>query len=150
MTSINFNLSLRLKGLALIDGILCNIISEKDYKDLNVLKVNIIGKLKTSFVVHKNGEFSHGKTLKKAIEDLRYKVSNRDTSEFTSWKNNLNKEVSLNEAIAAYRTITGACEQGVRDFVESVNLPNKITPKKIIKLTKNKYGHAMFVRFLNN
>ena len=59
--------------------------------------------------------------------------------------------MSLEDAIKMYRTITGACEQGTRYFVEQQkNLPAKITVAEAIKITEGQYNHDMLVRFLEN
>ena len=46
-----------------------------------------------------------------------------------------------------YRVITGACKQGVKDFVDNKQLPEKLSIKQVIKLTVNNYGHDSFKRF---
>lgn len=52
-----------------------------------VARVIVCGKTEMSYVVDDdNGNYSHGKTLKEARESLKFKISNRDTSEFRAWK----------------------------------------------------------------
>ena len=89
--------------------------------------------------------FSHGSTLKQAIEDLMFKVSDRDTSEYKSWKVSQTKNKS--ELIQAYRKITGACESGVKSFLSSKKIEDKMTVRKVIKLTEGHYGHNEFKQF---
>jgi hypothetical protein len=137
--------SFKKKGLVKIDGILSYLFSRKKLKDLIVFKVKIVGKLKFSFIVQREQQFSHGETVKKAIESLRYKLSDRDTNEFKKWK--LTTTISLDDAIQAYRAITGACELGVRNFCESIKVPEKLTVKKAIELTDGKYGSDKFAEF---
>jgi hypothetical protein len=61
----------------------------------------------------------------------------------------LDDTLSYEKAIAAYRTITGACSAGTRDFIEN-RLPSphkdKYTIREIIKLTKNEYGGKKFAK----
>ena len=89
---------------------------------------------------------AYGETVEKAIEDLRYKITDRDTSRYSSWK--LTDVRPVDEVIQAYRVITGACEMGVRQFVEAQGkLPEKISLKEVIKRTKESYGSKEFARF---
>ena len=47
-----------------------------------------------------------------------------------------------------YRTITGACSFGVKDFVKTKNIKNKkYKISDIIKITENSYGHKEFKEF---
>ncbi|MCB0420648.1 MAG: hypothetical protein KDD61_06615, partial [Bdellovibrionales bacterium] len=141
--------SLKRKGLILIDGILSWILSEKTIGEVTAFEIRIVGKKDISFAVRKGNLYSHGETIEKAIEDLRYKISDRDASEFEHWRDDLDMEVSIEDAIAAYRTITGACETGVKLFVESIKVPEKLTPNIIVELTSGKYGNDNFKSFLN-
>jgi hypothetical protein len=138
-------LSLKTKGLIKIDGILSWLISRKKIGPLFAFKVKIVGKLTTSFAVQRGLLFSHGETVEKAIESLRYKLQDRDTSRFEGWK--LTTKVSLDDAIQAYRAITGACEYGVRIFCESKKIPEKLTIAKAIEITAGSYGSAKFAAF---
>ncbi len=137
--------SFKKKGLVKIDGILSWLISKKKTAQLVVFKVQIVGKLNFSFVVQRNDQFSHGKTVKEAIESLRYKLSDRDTSRFKKWTPKT--KVSVEDAIQAYRAITGACELGVKNFCESIKVPKQMTVSKVIELTQGKYGNEEFQKF---
>lgn len=141
------SMSFKRKGLIQIDGILSWIISRKKKGVLTIFKIKIVGKLKTSYAVKRGDNYAHGETIEKAIDDLKYKCMGRDTSEFVSWRKNMDKKVSFEDAVAAYRTITGACEYGVREFVNSITIPKKITPNVIIDKTKGQYGHETFAGF---
>jgi hypothetical protein len=79
------------------------------------------------------------------LESLRYKLSDRDTSRFKKW--NLGTQITLEDAIQAYRAITGACEFGVRQFVESNAIPKKLTVRKVIELTNGNFGDKQFSEF---
>ena len=85
--------------------------------------------------------------MAEAREGLLYKIGNRYTSEFKAWT--LDKVVSKSEAIKAYRVITGACEGGVRAWMETRSTPEKLTVKEIIELTKGAYGASEFAGFFN-
>ncbi len=111
-----------------------------------VAKVIVCGKTTTSYVVNDgHGNYSHGATVVEARRGLLYKLSSRDTSEFKGWK--LDKQVTLAEAIRAYRSITGACEGGVRNFCEGKTLAKKFTVKEAIALTAGQYGDKVFAEF---
>jgi len=136
------------RGYVVADGIHKKLKSQKQIGEITVFEVENFPQKTTSFVVKKGSLFSHGETIEKAIEDLRYKISDRDTSRFEHWGKDLNKVVSLEDAIAAYRSITGACEYGVKSFVESIKVPDFLTPKIIMELTKNNFGNNEFCKFL--
>jgi len=133
------------RGFIYADGILKKIKKKRKQGEIEVFECE-----NNSFVAKKGESFSHGETLKQAIEDLRYKISDRDLSDFESWKNNPDKEIKLDDAIQAYRVITGACEMGVKDFVSRINVPEKLTPNEVIKLTKGYYGNDVFSAFIEN
>ena len=136
------------RGYVHADGITKKLKSQKKLGEIEVFEVYEFPKTKTSFVVKRGDAFSHGETIEKAIEDLRYKISDRDTSKFDHWKSNLDQVVSLDDAIKAYRLITGACEMGTKQFVESIQVPEKLTPKVILELTHGHFGSDKFREFL--
>jgi hypothetical protein len=56
--------------------------------------------------------------------------------------------MTAKEAIESYRVITGACEAGVRGFVQSQGgLKKTYTVKEVIKLTKGQYGNEVYAAF---
>ena len=124
------------------DGILSEVIEHKG----NVYKVKNHGSDNISYLVKNGDVYSHGKTVKEAKESLIYKLSNRDTSVYKDYK--LDTKVSKKEAIQMYRAITGACESGTRYFVERLReVPESLTIKEIIELTKGQYGNDTFRKF---
>ena len=124
------------------DGIKCAILSHK--KD--VYKVKNFGENDTSYVIEKDGVFSHGKTLKEARESFIYKISNRDTSAYENLT--LDSVVTFEEAVKMYRVITGACEAGTKYFVSQLSeVKKKYTIAEIIKLTEGQYGSDSFKKF---
>ncbi len=133
--------SFKESGYLFVDGILAKIISHRG----PVYRVMICGKTKSSYCVTNGVSWSHGETLAKAREGLIYKISSRDKSEFKDWK--LDKEVSKADAIKAYRVITGACEQGVRNWMEAHKTPEIITVEGIIRITEGAYGYEEFKKF---
>lgn len=116
----------------------------------NVYKVHKLGQEDKPFYLITDGDnhWAHGATIKEAKADLIYKINDRDTSEYE--KLSLDDTLSYEEAIAAYRSITGACSAGTIDFIEN-RLPTphkeKYTIREIIELTKNEYGGKAFAKF---
>ena len=135
--------SLALHGLVMEDGILAELVSKKG----NVSRVKIVGKTKVSYIVHRDGHTAHGKTLSEARADLLLKLGNRDTTPYKSWTKET--AVSLEEMIVAYRTITGACGQGVSHFLSSKNYRGKLSVSFVIEETQGRYGHEVFKGFFN-
>lgn len=62
----------------------------------------------------------------------------------------LDSVVTKEEAIALYRTVTGACESGTRYFVEqnADKVKDSFKVKEIIALTKGQYGNDSLVNFI--
>ena len=127
----------------LVDGIMGELISSRN----QVMLCKKIGKSEQFYVVTDgNGKYAHGKTIKEAKDDLLYKISNRDKSEYKNL--NINDKMPFEKAIEMYRVITGACGLGVKDFVESTGIKKQpYSPIEIAKLTKGRYGNGSFCDF---
>lgn len=128
-----------------------NILSIIDSHHGNVYRTHQVGYDKELYIVT-DGEnnWAHGETLKEAKLDLIYKISDRDTSAYKNMS--LDDVLTFEEAIIAYRTITGACSAGTRDFIEHrLPEPRKktYTIGEIIELTDNEYGSDKFKEFVN-
>ena len=126
-----------------VDGIFSEVIKKRG----NVYHVKQIGKGTIKYLITDGTNFSHGDTLKQARNDLIYKVSNRDISKFKQLT--INSILSLRECIECYRVITGACESGTKNFIEtSLPKPEKeYSIKEIIDITKDQFGHKAFKFF---
>ena len=128
------------------DNILSRIISKRKQKEIIVYKTNRIGnRHKIQYVVQRGEIFSHGETVKQAIHDLRYKLSDRDTTKYEKWTVDTVKPVA--DIIGAYRAITGSCETGTRQWCEGKKLPAKLSVKVAIRLTKGAYQAGKFAEF---
>ena len=128
-----------------VDGMLSEVIEKKG----NVYHVrNGVNKPITYVVTDGNELWAHGYTLEEAKQDLRYKMSARDKSEYE--KLTIDSELTFNESVACYRVITGACRAGTQDYLK-YRLPKphkeKYTINEIIELTKNEYGGDTFREF---
>ena len=127
------------------DNIKCAILSKKG----NVYKTVLFDDFnsgKITYVIEKDGVYSHGDTIKDAKESFIYKISNRDTSAYENYTKDT--IVSFEEAIKMYRAITGACEAGTRYFVESLDKVKKeYSIAEIIEITQGQYGSEEFKNF---
>jgi hypothetical protein len=118
-----------------IDGIECGIISKKG----KIYKVILKSNYEIAYIIEHNGQYAHGESIKEAKESLIYKISNRDKSKYENWK--LDDIKSFSEIIESYRVITGACEFGVRNFVESNNIEKKpYSIREVIEKVSGNYG----------
>lgn len=128
-----------------VDGILSEVIEKKG----NVYRVrNGVNEPITYVVTDGNNHWAHGSTLEKAKQDLIYKMSIRDKSEYKDLT--LDSELNYDEAVGCYRVITGACRAGTQDYLEHrLPYPRKdtYTIREIIELTKNEYGSDTFREF---
>lgn len=126
-----------------VDGILSKVLSHKG----NVWKVKNIGSNIITYIVTDGFNYAHGNTIKDARESLKYKISDRDTSQYDNLT--LESELSMIEMAKCYRVITGACEHGVREFIKTQKTKPKYKIKEIIDLTKNRFGNNSFSVFFN-
>ena len=118
----------------------------------NVYRVHKLNSSEQLYLVtDSENHWAHGRTLQEARADLIFKINDRDTSVYRNMS--LNDTITYEEAIAAYRTITGACAAGTRDFIEN-RLPkphkDKYTVQEIIALTEKEYGGKKFSEFFKS
>jgi hypothetical protein len=100
----------------------------------------------TVYVVTDGDKSAHGETIKEARENLIYKIGDRDKSAYENV--GLDDEFSVPEFIEMYRIITGACEYGVKSFIEGQGkLNKKYTVSEIITLTEGQFGNSEFKEF---
>ena len=133
------------KAYIKVDGMF----TEVDSHHGNVYRVHKIGGEKKLYLVTDgDNHWAHGDTLQEAREDLIYKINDRDTSMYEGMT--LDDTLTFEEAIAAYRTITGACSPGTRDYIAN-RLPKphkaKYAIREIISLTEGEYGSEKFKEF---
>ena len=115
----------------------------------NVYRVHKLGCEKQLYLVTDgDNHWAHGDTLQEARVDLIYKINDRDTSMYNGMT--LDDTLTFEEAIIAYRTITGACSPGTHDYINN-RLPKphkaKYTIREIISLTEGEYGSERFMEF---
>jgi hypothetical protein len=133
------------KGYLLCDNILSKIISKKEAGEIVMWKTRKIGSQKILYVAQKGELFSHGETPKQASHDLRYKITDRDTTFCKGWT--LDSVQPIADIIRAYRAITGACETGTRMWCEGKDIPEKLSIKAAIEKTAGAYQADVFAKF---
>ena len=122
------------------DGIFKEVIHRKG----NIFKVKSLNSFKETYLVT-NGVFhAHGETLKQAKEDLKFKLISEKLK-----KDPIKKDTVI--SMMYYRTITGACELGCKEFIRENNLPEKIKAFDLLPfLEKSKpYGYEKFKSLIN-
>jgi hypothetical protein len=124
----------------------------KTYKGIHIYTGYIFhylndGKINSTrtFLTEKEGFFSHGETVKKSIEDLNFKIVAERL------KNDpIHEDTIITDMY--YRTVTGACEQGVKNWREQNNITiEKITAKELLPLLENSgaYGIEKFKQLVS-
>jgi hypothetical protein len=91
---------------------------------------------------------AHGETIESAVSDLTFKKAKERGDEQFRY---LKKETVLkkDEAITAYRIITGACQMGTQRFLESLGeLKEEYKVAEILDLTSGQYGAEAFREFI--
>lgn len=137
------------KPYCCVDGIFTEVINRRG----KVWEVRRIGHTETLYIVNDgNGNYAHARTIEQAKADLIYKITNKDKSKYESLT--LDSTLAHEEAIQCYRTITGACSFGTKNFVENVLPPeerkDQYTIAEIIHLTKGRYGNEIFTKFFKD
>ena len=107
-----------------------------------------VGRIPHRNVVSDGVYFAHCDKFADGIVDLKIKINGQDTSRFYSLR--YDTVLTPEEAIEAYRVITGACAQGTRLFLDKIgNEAHKThTVREIIELVGTNYGFADFARFI--
>jgi hypothetical protein len=105
------------------DGIFTEVIHRRG----NVYKVKRMNDAKESYLVT-NGEFNaHGDTIKSAQSDLNFKmISEKLKSEPIAPETKL--------TVMYYRTLTGACDAGCREWMQSNEIPYTIEAGKTVEI----------------
>lgn len=96
--------------------------------------------LSETVLVEKDGFFAHGETVKKAMEDLQFKIAVEKIK-----KEPIYEDTVITEQY--YRTITGACEQGIKNWREENNITvESLTAKELLPILEktNAYGMEQF------
>jgi len=119
----------------MVDDILCEVINRRG----KAYKIKIVGKIKESYLIIDGRYSAHGETLKKAKDDLFFKVNAEKI------KNNPIKKDTI-ITIEHYRIVTGACEQGVKHWMEQNGVAENIKAIDLLPILRktNAYGLSKF------
>ena len=106
-----------------------------------------VGKIPTLNVVYDGKHYAHCKDLKTGILDLEFKkAKNRGSDQYKDLT--LESVLTYDEAVIAYRVITGACSAGTQHFLNGLTeTKEKYTISEIIEITKGQYGSSTFKNF---
>jgi hypothetical protein len=134
------------------DKILSKVLSKKKLDSGTLYRVYNYtnkGMLETlSYLIEIDGIYAHGSSIKDAKDSIMYKMADRDTSAYADMT--LDTTYTIPEAIRMYRTITGACSEGVKMFVDGIdNVPNTISVKDILDITRGRYGHKKLKEYID-
>ena len=105
------------------DRILTEVINKKG----NIYKVRKIHSTKEFYLVSDGKTHAHGDSIKSAQEDFRFKLISEKLK-----KEPIDPETEL--TVMHYRTITGACDIGCRDFMQRNSIPFKVENNKTIEV----------------
>ena len=131
------------KRYAWIDGLFSEILSERDHtingEPYRVMSSKRINRDENFYIVNKGDYYAHGEELKKAFEDLEFKIV----------AEKLKAEPITPETMVTvqhYRIITGACEMGCKQFVDQHKVTLPIKASELFSLLKktNAYGFDRF------
>ena len=106
-----------------------------------------LGKIKGRNVVSDGTYWAHCRTLREGVADLLYKhAADRGAEQYRHLT--LDSVLPFDEAVTMYRVITGACQAGTQQFLESLpELKEAYSVREMIELTRGQYGADKFAEF---
>ena len=124
----------------LTDGIFSYVLSSKS----GVKKVKTDDGKILYVVGDENGNYAHGKTIKEARKDLVFKS-------VAKFDGNIPESAAGKEWVGIYRSVTGACAAGVKDFVDETkaDLDKTYTVQQILHMVSGRYGAEKLVALLD-
>lgn len=103
--------------------------------------------LQPCYIAKGHNKFAHGKTIRKAVEDLQSKifedVDTDETIELFLQEFELDKKYKGKDFYIWHNRLTGSCEMGRQSFVKNkgIDLENDMfTVQEFIDLTRNDFG----------
>ena len=106
-----------------------------------------LGKIKGRNVVSDGTYWAHCRTLREGVADLLYKHAvDRGAEQYHHLT--MDSILPREEAVTMYRVITGACQAGTQQFLESLpELKEAYSVREMIELTRGQYGADKFAEF---
>jgi hypothetical protein len=127
------------KKYCYFDNILSKVITVSEKKGY------VIYTTPSGYIVQKGNFTAHGKTIKKSIEDLEFKIISEKLK-----KEPINADTVF--TVQYYRTLTGACEQGCRQWLSTNNMndTDSILAKDLLTILEktNAYGLDKFKKLI--
>ena len=99
-------------------GVLFEVVGQEDI----VYNIRVAGRVETSYLIMEGTSWSYGKTKNEVIEAFKYKSKPKAFSEYKSSVTLDTELPSFAEAVAFFRSVTGASHSKVRVFVEDEGL----------------------------
>ena len=97
-------------------------------------------------VITDGKHYAHYKgDIREGIIDLRFKTQKRDKRQYSDLS--LTSKIKYEDAVIMYRIITGACREGINQFLKSIKIKDEYTVQEIIELTEKEYGNTVFKNF---
>ena len=102
--------------------------------------------LEPCYIAKGHNKFAHGKTVRKAVEDLQNKIfEDMDTDEAIELflkEFELDKKYKGKDFYIWHNRLTGSCEMGRNSFVKNkgIDLEDMFTVQEFIDLTRNDFG----------
>jgi hypothetical protein len=121
-----------------------DIFSEVIHKRKNIFKTKQIGQSEEGYLIIEGNYSAHGETLKKAKEDLHFKIISEKLK-----KDPIKKDTII--SIQYYRIITGACESGVKNWMAQNGIKKtKMKASELLPILKktNGYGLQQFEKLI--
>ena len=102
------------------DGILSKVSSVRKIKGYTIYQTSF------EFIAQKGDYTAHGRTIKKTISDLEFKIVSEKL------KNEPIKQDTM-FTVKYYRLLTGACDEGVQSWMRNNNIPFKIVEGETVE-----------------
>jgi len=112
---------------AYIDGMFCEIISKRVSKKHTIYTCKKVAKTDLFYIANEGDYYAHGTTVKQAITDLQFKIIAEKLQ-----KDPIQPDTMF--TVMYYRTLTGACDLGCRDFMERNGIPYKVEDGKTVEV----------------
>ncbi len=154
------------KTYCIADGITSEVINRdnnaRSLKVRNIIdgEINYIVYNDINYIVYNDIYSAHGESIKKATLDLIFKTSKRTIEEYNTV--DVDDKFTIIEMCAMYRIITGACNAGIKSFMDGYSIDvddeRMITPNDIINgnsetwgkiFNYDFYGKKCFTSFFN-
>lgn len=119
------------------------VLHKKQMQDITILKCMYFPEMdEIVYIAEKNGYTAHGETIRNAVEDLKFKMSQDINLEEHIKRIKQQGYMNAND----YRLLTGACREGTNHFLQEHDLTWEDTMPvgQVLEITKGQYGFDKF------